>query len=85
MIHYYILRIRILTTWMRQFTLTLLLSATAAATLLPQLPITTLALLAATAAATAATTHALIPRVREYMLRKNIFGLDINKLGTEAG
>ena len=30
-------------------------------------------------------TRRLLPRVRELMLRKGIFGLDLNKKGSEAG
>lgn len=67
---------------MSQLRLTLALTTIAAISFLPQLPLAPLVLLVLSAIATAAITQALIPRVREYMLRKGVYGLDINKRGS---
>ena len=70
---------------MSQYTLTLVLAVIAAVSLLPQLPLYPLIITALTAFAAWAITVSLIPRVREFMLRQGVFGLDINKRGSEAG
>jgi hypothetical protein len=70
---------------MSQYTLTLTLAALATASLLPQLPIPPLLLTALSALAAWAITVSLIPKVKEFMLRQGVFGLDINKRGSEAG
>ena len=67
---------------MDQFKYMLWLSVFSIAIILTQLSLYPLIIIVISASLSGVLTHLLLPKIRELMLKKNIYGLDINKKGS---
>lgn len=67
---------------MRQFSFTLIITITASVAALTQLPIFPFVTTAVSGIASWLMTKALMPKIKQFMLAKQIYGLDINKKGS---
>lgn len=70
---------------MNQFTLTAAIAIATAIAAVSQLAPSRMGLIVASGIVSWWLTRSLIPKVRQFMLGKKIFGFDINKKGSEAG
>jgi len=71
-----------ITTWMSSYKLTQLLIAISTVTLIFQMDLKDTCLLASVGITSWYITYLLIPKVQGFMVRKEIFGFDINKKGS---
>jgi hypothetical protein len=74
-----------ITTWMSSYKLTQILLTISTFSLIFQMNFKDVCLLGTIGISSWYITYVLIPKVQGFMIRKEIFGFDINKKGSEAG